>query len=83
MATSPKVGARPQVHIKFNMAGGKLVDLGRFYSTFEFKAMLNGGYVIKAELFDSHFNLQDDLIKNGYFKESRTEPVIVEFQILE
>ena len=81
MTISPKVGARPQVHIKFQMAGGKLVDLGRFYSTFEFKAMLNGGYVIKAELFDSFFNLQDDLIKNGYFKESRTHPVIVEFQI--
>lgn len=81
MADSPITLATPQVIIKFHMAGGRTLDLGVFYTSFEFKAMINGGYMIRAELFDTHFNLQDKLIKLGYFKESRTEPVIVEFGI--
>lgn len=81
MAGIPKAEARPQVRIIFHMHGGIQLDLGRYFSSFEFKAMLNGGYVIRAELFDSHFNLQAQLVKNGYFKESRQHPVLVEFQI--
>ncbi len=81
MATSPISGATPRVMIKMGMAGGKTLDLGSFFTTFEFKAMLNGGYVVKANLYDAHFNLQSELIKEGYFKESRTEPVVIEFSI--
>ena len=77
----PKPEAKPQIRIIFHMPGGVQTDLGRFYSNFEFKAMLNGGYIIRANLYDAHFNIQSRLIKDGYFKESRTRPVIVEFQI--
>ena len=81
MVDSPESEAKPQIHIIFHMSGGAQVDLGRYYSGFEFKAMMNGGYIIRANLYDAHFNLQSKLIKSGYFKESRTTPVLIEFQI--
>lgn len=80
MGGIPKAEAKPQIRIKFHMAGGEL-DLGSYFSSFEFKAMINGGYIIRAELFDAHFNVHGMLIKAGYFKETRQEPVVVEFQI--
>lgn len=44
--------------------------------------MVNGGYIIRAQLFDTHFNLLNALIEEGYFKETRESPVLVRFQIL-
>lgn len=80
MAISPSAQAKPQIVIKFHMPGGA-VNLGEYYTTFEFKAMINGGYIIKADLYDPHFNLQSKLVELGYFQHSRTAPVVVEFQI--
>lgn len=77
----PVSEARPQVSLKFYMPGAAQLDVGRFFSKFEFKAMLNGGYIIRAELYDASFNIQSELVKAGYFRESRTEPVLLEFQI--
>lgn len=64
------------------MEGGVQLDLGRYFTDFEFKSMMNGGYIIRATLYDAHFNLQSELIREGYFKKSRTSPVYVKFQIL-
>ncbi len=44
--------------------------------------MVNGGYIVRAKLFDTHFNLLKALIENGYLEESRTKPVPIKFQLL-
>lgn len=77
----PKLEVRPHIRIIFHMPGGVQLDLGRYYTKFEFKAMINGGYIIRSELYDAHFNIQSQLVKTGYFKETRQHPVLVEFQI--
>ena len=82
MVSEPKEAAKPRIRLKINMPGGVSLDLGRYFTSFEFKAMINGGYIIKATLYDAHFNLQAQLVREGYFKESRTSPVEVEFQII-
>lgn len=81
MVSIPKAEARPHVRIIFHMPGSVQLDLGQYFSSFDFKAMINGGYVIRAELFDPHFNVHGQLVKSGYFKEARTRPILIEFQI--
>jgi len=79
----PKAKARPQVSIKFEF-GKHLdkLDYGKMLSKFEFKGMVNGGYVIRGKLIDPSFNMLDNLIDSGYFTRSRsTVPVIVKFQL--
>lgn len=77
----PKEKAEPRIHLIFSMEGAKQLDLGKYYTDFEFKAMMNGGYIIRATLYDAHFNLQSELIREGYFKDSRTKAVNVKFAI--
>lgn len=57
-------------------------DFGHLFSRFEFLAMLNGGYIIRAQLGDSALNLLSLLIKNGYLEKSRSQVLPVKFQIL-
>jgi len=82
----PTAEAKPQVKIVFkipsvNGGGSNVVDLSNYFSTFEFKAMINGGYIIRAMIFDAHFNVHDELVKNAYYEVARVKPIIVEFQI--
>jgi hypothetical protein len=89
MAKHPLPEAAPSVMIKFpDLTGDR--DWGRQFSSFEFKGMLNGGYIIRAELFDSHFNLLKRLMGGAagddqqYLKKARDMPdgpVACEFQI--
>lgn len=44
--------------------------------------MVNGGYIVRAVLLDTNFNLLDTLLEEGYFKETREHPVVLKFQIL-
>lgn len=43
--------------------------------------MVNGGYIIRANLFDPHSALLNRLIEDGYFEKSRVTPLEMEFQI--
>lgn len=81
MASSPKVQARPHVKITFELGGLAGRDWGHLYTGFEFRGMVNGGYIVRAKLVDSNYNLLNALIEEGYFKETRKKPVYVTFQI--
>lgn len=82
MAYSPVVGARPSLYLELlGVPGTPTSNVGYFYTSFEFKAMVNGGYTIKAILYDSHFNLLDDFMRKGYFKKARKTPIVMKFSI--
>lgn len=80
--SEPQTKNRPQVKITFDLGGLAGQDFGYLYRSFEFRAMVNGGYIIRAKLFDAHYNFLTKLIEEGYFKETRRKPVTVTFQIL-
>lgn len=79
----PKAQAKPQITLIFDMPTPDLeeIDVGLFMRKFEFKGMVNGGYIIKGKLFDAHFSMLNRLVDTGYFKLTRTKPVKVRFQI--
>jgi hypothetical protein len=78
----PQAQSRPQVTMIFE-CDEQGVDRGPFLSSFEYKAMVNGGYIIRGKLFDTNFNRLDELIKLGYFSSTRdaSKPVKVYFQL--
>lgn len=77
----PKPELRAQVRIIFIIDGNRIDATDSFFKV-DFKAMVNGGYILKAELYDWNFAINSELVKRGYFKKSRTEPLLVEFQLL-
>lgn len=77
----PSSRSRPQIELVIKMPNGKTESVGQFFRSFEFKGMLNGGYIIRAVLFDHNFNTHSSLIEKGYFTHTRTSPVVVEFCI--
>jgi len=77
----PVANATPRVRITFDLGGLTTTDIGYAYNKFEFRGMVNGGYIIKATLIDANYNILNNLIENGYLKESRSKPVYVTFQI--
>ncbi len=81
MPNEPQAKARPQISLTFQLGGLANKDYGFLFSTFEFQGMVNGGYIIRAKLFDAHYNLLNALIEEGYFKETRKKPVSIKFQI--
>jgi len=83
MEQTPEPKARPQVSLIFSFGGGETSDVGPFLSSFEYKAMVNGGYIIRGKFFDTNFNRLDELIKQGYFLNARDPAgqIMVKFQI--
>ncbi len=77
----PVSKARPQIELVIKLPNGESESVGQFYRSFEFKGMLNGGYIIKAILFDANFNTHSRLIEKGYFKHTRIAPVVIEFTL--
>lgn len=79
----PTAKARPQISIIFDLPTRGLEDrdVGKMMSNFEFKGMVNGGYLIRGRLIDPNFNVLNNLVDSGYFKETRTRPVPVIFQM--
>lgn len=81
----PKAIAKPQITLIFAfdspIPGLDGKDVGKMVSNFEFKGMVNGGYVIRGTLVDPNFNILNRLVDSGYFTETRTKPVSVIFQI--
>jgi hypothetical protein len=82
MVNQPQSQARPRIKIEFLLGGLAGKDFGHLFRKFEFRGMMNGGYIIRAGLFDTNYNLLNQLIEEGYFKETRKKPVYVKFQIL-
>lgn len=56
-------------------------DYGPITTKFEFKAMMNGGFIVRASMKDFKFSTIKSLIKSGYFKDARSEPVSIRFYI--
>jgi hypothetical protein len=81
MASEPKSKVRPRIEIEFQLGNLAGKDYGYLFRSFEFKGMVNNGYIIRAKLFDAHYNLLNALIEEGYFKETRKRPVPVRFRI--
>lgn len=81
MASTPKASAQPQVYIKLSISGDKLPQEGLTFERFEYKAMVNGGYIVKANLLDPHSALLNRLVDSGYFEKSRINPIEMQFQI--
>jgi len=76
--------SRPQVYLTFDFdSGSPFTDLGPLLSSFEYKAMVNGGYIIRGKFFDTNFNRLDSLIDSGYFENTRdaSKGVKVKFQL--
>lgn len=69
------------VSIYFDYDEIRDIDLGAGIIKFEFKAMLNGGYIVRAAITDVRFNYIKRLVKAGYFKNARKKPVLVKFQL--
>lgn len=78
----PVAMAKPQIDIFFDLDGLEQVNYGHLFTKFEFKGMVNSGYVIKATLFDGSFILLDKLISAGYFVQAQLRPISVKFRIL-
>jgi|2_EtaG_2_1085320.scaffolds.fasta_scaffold00165_25 hypothetical protein len=78
---APKTQARPQIKLMFEIGDLGDTDFGGLFSRFEFKAMINGGYIVRCTLFDTHFNLLSKLIKNGYLEKSRSQILPIRFQM--
>lgn len=78
MATIPYTAGRPQVDISFSGISG---TWGHLFEKFEFKGMVNGGYIVRCKLIDPSYQLLKKLIEQGYFKESRSKSLDIKFQI--
>jgi len=80
MSNSPQAESRPQVEVYFpELDDG--VNYGINYLQFEFKALLNNGYIIKLRLNDPNFSLNSKLIDEGYLQRSRREDLTIRFKI--
>lgn len=76
---SPTSSGIAGVDIDIIMPNGETESVGTFFKSLDFKGMLNGGYIMKAVIFDANFNTHNRLIEKGYFKKTRISPVKVDF----
>lgn len=81
MANEPIVKERPYVKLTFLSGSLANTDFGYLFTRFEFKGMVNGGYIVKITLADLGFNILSQLIEDGYFKETRRRPIPIKFQL--
>lgn len=79
MVTAPKTKSGPQVEIYFSSLPTE--NQGSRYRSFEFKGMVNGGYIVRGTISDKNYNLLKNLIKAGYLQESRTKALQMRFKI--
>jgi len=78
---SPQVNVGIGLSLKIDFGDSDDTDWGYLFSKIRFKGMLNGGYILKATLFDSEMALLPKLIERGYFQNVRKKPVVITFQI--
>lgn len=71
MANEPKAEWQPQVELRFELFPE--ADMGPAVTKFEFKGMLNGGYVVRAQMSDPSMNLLKKLAGDNYFDKARKQ----------
>ena len=89
MASKPIASAKPQVFAKLSLLSrkgkilpGTLIDnVGYYFSKCEFKAMVNGGYTLRLDLYDAAFALHSAMVEKGYFAKARANAILIEFQL--
>lgn len=70
------VGTHPRLFI--TIGGGE--DVGHLMQKFEWKSFTNGGYIIRAKLYDTGFNQLKDIATRFYLDKGMKEPTKVEFR---
>lgn len=78
----PTLHERPIVNLTFTIGNTTSQNYGYLFTKFEFRGMINGGYIIRAKLADLNYNMINRLIEQGYLSNSRERPVVVHFRIL-
>src|SRR5262245_19598606 len=74
MAVTPVVGARAEMDLELRAVGCNATPLNaaRVCIRFDWKALMNGGYVIRARLLDANYNiLKTYLIEQNYLSQAR------------
>lgn len=79
MVTTPKTKVSPLTEVYFSSFPDE--NQGTRFRSFEFKGMVNGGYIVRGTIIDTHFNLLNKLIKSGYLQESRSSFLQMRFKI--
>ena len=77
----PKAKASPVIKLTIDLPLGDLRNPGKLVRKFQYKAMVNGGYIVRAELQDPNSRMLNAMMENGYFEQVRTKPVDMIFQI--
>lgn len=81
-ASAPVASDRADVDLYFDVGGGEAVDAGAVCIRFQFKAMMNGGYMILGCLKDANFNIiRRLLIESQYFKLARSSIFRCQFRL--
>jgi hypothetical protein len=65
--------------VEISIDGGS--DIGANFTKFEWASFNNGGYIIKAKIFDPYFNILKNLATKGYLKDGRQKETEVKFRI--
>ncbi len=68
------------VQLYLTIAGGK--DIGRLFVKFEWKAMVNAGYIIRVKLSDTDYQLLYKVATDHYLELGRKEPTEVIFELI-
>jgi len=79
--STPVTKGKPRAKILFDVGELAGTDFGEHFKKIEFRAMVNGGYIVRIKLFDPSFTILNTLVEEGYFKEARIKPVPVYFQL--
>lgn len=63
--------------------GNSKRDWGATVQRFEWKSMVNGGFMIRCKILDHGFDLLDDVFTNDFFRNARQnqEPLIIAFRL--
>lgn len=78
----PSAKARPQVDINIQLPStNEIIPVGNYFKNMDFKGMINGGYIIRATIYDAHFNIHSKLSENGFFDNARKSPVRIDFSL--
>lgn len=75
-----------KIQCQISRSPDQQVDVGNLINSFEWKAMDNSGYIIRADVEDSYFNILDKIIEkgdDGFLKSGRDydKPTLVKFKM--
>jgi hypothetical protein len=78
----PQSRGKAKLYLEFETKNLITRDFGRFLVKAEFKAMLNGGYIVRIKLFDPDFNMLTTLVEDKYLADSRRQPFPIWFRLI-